>query len=92
MGIEPIYAMACGVMVGGVLQLGVQIPALHRAGPAAAHWPGAGRIAWPGRPGTRAQHRPLMLPALLGVGVAQMSAMINTQIASHGWPRAASAG
>ena len=32
MGIEPIYAMAGGVMLGGVLQLAVQIPALHRLG------------------------------------------------------------
>ena len=32
MGIEPIYAMAAGVMLGGILQLGVQIPALHRRG------------------------------------------------------------
>lgn len=29
-GIEPIYAMAGGVMLGGVLQLGVQIPARAR--------------------------------------------------------------
>ncbi|MDR2153420.1 MAG: lipid II flippase MurJ, partial [Burkholderiaceae bacterium] len=28
LGLEPIYAMAAGVMLGGLLQLGVQIPAL----------------------------------------------------------------
>ena len=32
MGIEPIYAMAMGVMGGGVLQLGVQMWALHKIG------------------------------------------------------------
>ena len=31
-GLPPIYALAAGVMVGGVLQLAVQIPALVRAG------------------------------------------------------------
>ena len=31
-GIEPIYGWAIGVMIGGVLQLGIQIPALLRMG------------------------------------------------------------
>ena len=31
-GIEPIYAMAAGVMAGGVLQLAIQVPALLRLG------------------------------------------------------------
>ncbi|MDP0971550.1 lipid II flippase MurJ, partial [Klebsiella pneumoniae] len=31
-GIEPIYAMAGGVMLGGVLQLAVQLPALAGLG------------------------------------------------------------
>ena len=31
-GIEPIYAMGVGVMVGGVLQLAVQVPVLLRMG------------------------------------------------------------
>ncbi|QTD47049.1 murein biosynthesis integral membrane protein MurJ [Ottowia testudinis] len=83
MGIEPIYAMAAGVMLGGVLQLGVQIPALRRLG----LLPRIGltwrrlRAAW-ADPGVR-QVLTLMLPALLGVGVAQLSLLINTQIASH---------
>ena len=38
-GIEPIYALAAGVMVGGVLQLAVQMPALRAHRPAAAHRP-----------------------------------------------------
>ena len=82
-GIEPIYALGVGVMAGGVLQLAVQVPALLRLGllpkirfnweavKAAATEPGARRIA------------KLMMPALLGVSVAQISLLINTQIASH---------
>ncbi len=82
-GIEPIYALAVGVIVGGMLQLGVQVPALLRIGAlphiglrwaslrAAFQHPGLGRVL------------KQMAPALLGVSVAQLSLLINTQIASH---------
>ena len=82
-GIEPIYAMAVGVMVGGVLQLAVQVPALRRLGllPRIAV-NGAGLREALQDPGARQIGR-LMLPALLGVSVAQLSLLINTQIASH---------
>ncbi len=83
LGIEPIYAMAGGVMLGGLLQLGAQIPALLRLGllPRVGLTWGALRAAW-ADPGTRGIAR-LMLPALLGVGVAHVSILINTQIASY---------
>ena len=83
MGINPIYAMAGGVLLGGCLQLGVQIPALHRLGllPRVGWRWSALRAAW-AHPGTR-RVTTLMLPALLGVSVAQLSLLINTQIASH---------
>lgn len=82
-GIEPIYAMAVGVMAGGVLQLGVQLPALARLGllPRIGLAPSRLRAAW--RDAGVRQVLGLMLPALLGVGVAQLSLLINTQIASH---------
>lgn len=82
-GIEPIYAQCVGVMAGGVLQLALQVPALRRLGllpRIGAHW-AALRAAWTD-PGTR-KVAALMLPALLGVSVAQISLLINTQIASH---------
>nr|WP_236589406.1 murein biosynthesis integral membrane protein MurJ [Ramlibacter aurantiacus] len=81
-GIEPIYAMAGGVMLGGVLQLAVQVPVLrrlHRVPRIGLSWSRL-RTAW-AHPGTR-HVGGLMLPALLGVGVAQISLLINTQIAS----------
>jgi putative peptidoglycan lipid II flippase len=83
MGWEPIYALAGGVLLGGVLQLGVQLPALKRLGllPRIGLSWGAVRTAWQ-HPGTQ-QITTLMLPALLGVSVAQISLLINTQIASH---------
>jgi putative peptidoglycan lipid II flippase len=82
-GFEAIYALPVGVMVGGFLQLAVQIPALHRLGllPRLGLGPAAVKKAWT-NPATRNILR-LMAPALLGVGVAQISLLINTQIASH---------
>jgi putative peptidoglycan lipid II flippase len=81
-GIEPIYAIAVGVMAGGVLQLVIQWPVLARVArlprigmswaalKRAWHHPGAGRVL------------KNMAPALLGVSVAQVSLLINTQIAT----------
>jgi putative peptidoglycan lipid II flippase len=82
-GVEPIYAMAGGVLAGGLLQLAVQVPALARLGllPRIGLWPARVRAAW--RDAGVRQVLTLMLPALLGVGVAQLSLLINTQIASH---------
>ena len=82
-GIEPIYAMGVGVIAGGVLQLAVQIPALRALGmlPRIGVRREALQEAW-NDPGTRRIGK-LMLPALLGVSVAQVSLLINTQIASH---------
>ena len=82
-GIEPIYALAVGVMCGGVLQLAVQVPALLRIGglPRIGLGWATLRAAWV-HPGVGRVLRQ-MAPALLGVSVAQLSLLINTQIASH---------
>ena len=83
LGIEPVYALSAGVMLGGMLQLGVQIPALKRLGllPRIGMSWAAVQQAW-ADPATKSIAR-LMVPALLGVSVAQISLLINTQIASH---------
>jgi putative peptidoglycan lipid II flippase len=66
-GIEPAYALAVGVMVGGLLQLALQLPALARVGvlPRIALVPAAIAEAWR-HPGV---HRVLqqMAPAVIGV-------------------------
>ena len=82
-GIEPIYAQAVGVMLGGVLQLAIQIPALRRIGlmPSIGVLPSAIGRAWQ-HPGVGRVMRQ-MAPALIGVSVAQVSVLINTQIASR---------
>ncbi len=78
-----IYGMAVGVMLGGVLQLAVQWPALSRIGMRPRmRWTWRGFRASQAHPGVK---RMLinMMPALLGVGVSQLSLMINTQISTH---------
>jgi putative peptidoglycan lipid II flippase len=76
--IPPVYALAVGVMVGGVLQLGVQLPALRHVGvmPKLGFTVSAFRHAW----AHEGVHRILkqMAPALLGVSVAQLSLLVNT--------------
>lgn len=82
-GIDPVFSLAVGVMLGGVLQLGIQIPALMRKGilPHLAFTPAGFKRAWH----HDGVHRimGLMAPAVLGVSVAQISLLVNTQIASH---------
>ena len=82
-GMDPVLALAAGVMLGGLLQAAIQVPALRAIGcmPHFALTPASLHRAWT-HPGV---HRilGLMAPALLGVSVAQISLLINTQIASH---------
>jgi putative peptidoglycan lipid II flippase len=80
-GWQPIYALAIGVMFGGLLQLAVQVPALLRIGalPRFGCSPTRLRQAWQ-HPGVK-QVLSQMAPALLGVGVAQLSLLINLQVA-----------
>lgn len=83
LGLEPIYALAGGVLLGGVLQLGVQLLALKKLGLTphiGLRWSTL-RAAW-ADPGTKNILK-LMGPALLGVSVAHISMLINTQIASR---------
>jgi putative peptidoglycan lipid II flippase len=76
----PIYSMAVAVMVGGVLQVGIQIPALKRIGmlPRLSINPFAGLSD----PGVRRILKK-MGPAVFAVSAAQISLLINTNIASR---------
>ncbi len=71
----PVMALAWAVLAGGVLQLGLQLPALSRIGmlprfDLSLSDPGVQRILL------------LMAPAALGVSVSQVSLIINTIFAS----------
>jgi putative peptidoglycan lipid II flippase len=83
LGLEPIYALAGGVLTGGVLQLVAQWLALKQLNlhPRLGFRWSSLRAAWADA-GTKNILR-LMGPALLGVSVAHLSMLINTQIASH---------
>jgi putative peptidoglycan lipid II flippase len=75
LGITPIEGMAWGVLVGGGLQLGFQVPALMRAGfrfrPAIDF----------SHPGLRQILR-MMGPAILGNAATQINVLVNMSIAS----------
>ncbi|MEY2594285.1 MAG: rane protein [Pseudomonadota bacterium] len=90
LGLHPIYALCLGVMVGGLLQLALQFPALRRVGmvPRLALGPAGLTRAW-AHPGVRRVLQQ-MAPAVLGVSVAQLSLLINTLIASYQGPGAIS--
>lgn len=75
----PIYALAVGVMLGGAAQLLVQWIALAKLGLLPRYSPRL-RQAWRDPLVRRILHQ--MLPAILGVSVAQISLLINTNIAT----------
>ena len=80
---QPIYALSLGVLLGGILQLAIQIPALSRLGllPRIGLLPSAIKIAFANPEAKRVLK--LMGPAVFAVSVAQISLIINTNIASR---------
>lgn len=77
---EPVYALAIAVFVGGVIQLAFQIPALRKIGMLPRI--GLNPVVALRDPGVKRVLRQ-MLPATFAVSVAQISLIINTNIASH---------
>ena len=71
----PVLALAWAVLLGGALQLGIQLPALAKIGMLPRFDP-----VWRDE-GVRRVLK-LMAPAVLGVSVAQISLLINTVFAS----------
>ena len=76
---RPILALAVAVVAGGVLQLAVQLPALAAIG----MLPRLGGLRAALQDAAVRRILALMLPALFAVSVAQVSIIINTNIASH---------
>ena len=75
----PIFSLALAVIIGGLLQLALQVPAVYRLG----MLPRFGNPLTGFRdPDVRRVLR-LMLPAVFAVSVAQLSIIINTNIASR---------
>ncbi len=74
-GIAAIYALAAGALLGGLLQVAVQFPALGREG----------MLPWPrvdfGHPGVRRVGK-LLVPMLLGTAVYQVNILLSRAFAS----------
>jgi putative peptidoglycan lipid II flippase len=77
---QPIYALAIAVLAGGVLQMAIQIPALYKIG-MLPHISLNLRPAFSDAGVRRVLAQ--MVPATFAVSVAQISLIINTNIASH---------
>ncbi len=72
---EPVYALAWGVLIAGVVQLLFQLPSLYRLDLVP-------RPLWDTRdPGVRRILK-LMVPALFGVSVSQLNLLLDTVLAS----------
>lgn len=72
---EPVEGLAWGVLIGGVLQLGFQLPFLRKI-----RFLPKPKFGW-SDPGVRRVVK-LMVPAMVGVSVAQISLLIDTLLAS----------
>lgn len=68
--------LAVGVVVGGALQLAIQVPALVSSG-----WRIRFKLDF-SHPGVR-QVSKLMVPVIFGVGIVQINVLIDTQFASY---------
>jgi putative peptidoglycan lipid II flippase len=77
---QPVYALAIGVFIGGILQMAIQVPALIKIGmlPSIGLNP-AFAVSDAGVRRVLKQ----MIPAVIAVSVGQISMMINTNIASR---------
>jgi len=79
----PIYGLGLGVMIGGILQLALQIPALTRVGMMPQIYLGWKAVKDASKNPEAKRILKLMVPAIFAVSVSQLSLIINTNIASH---------
>jgi putative peptidoglycan lipid II flippase len=79
----PIYALAIGVLVGGLCQLILQVPVLLKIGMLPRIGLGYQRLRQAASDPDAKRVLKLMGPAIFAVSVAQISLLINTNIASH---------
>jgi putative peptidoglycan lipid II flippase len=68
--------LAAGVVVGGALQLAIQIPALRQSG-----WKMRFRLDF-SHPGVRRVTK-LIVPVVFGAGIVQINVLVDTQFASY---------
>ncbi len=73
---QPVYALAWGVLIGGILQLGFQLPSVHKLDLMPKP-----KIAF-SDPGVRRILK-LMVPALIGASAMQINLLVDTIFASY---------
>lgn len=72
---QPVYALAVGVLIGGVAQVAIQLPVMARQGLLV-------RPRWrPRDPGVKRIFK-LMIPAMFGISVSQVNLLVDTVLAS----------
>ncbi len=79
---NPAIALAAGVFIAGAAQLAFQLPFLKRDGLMPRPRLGFGAHKPPGSDGVGRVFR-LMVPAIFGTSLAQINALVNTQLASY---------
>jgi len=75
---EPAYGAAIGVVLGGLAQCAIQLPALYKEGFSLTIC----KPTWPFHPGV-IQMGKLILPISLGLSVTQINIFVNTLLASY---------
>ena len=73
---QPIIGVGVGIVIGGLAQFVIQLPAVHRRGLL---------FSWrfrPGHPGVKQMGR-LIVPTLLGLSVTQINLTVSTILASY---------
>jgi len=76
LGWPPITCLAMGALLGGALQVAVQLPALRRAGlPILPRWPGKDPYV--------KKALVLMAPLLVTLGVYELNVLLSNQLASY---------
>jgi putative peptidoglycan lipid II flippase len=77
LGVELIMAVAIGTLVGGLGQIAIQWPLLHREG-------FRYRLAFNPRDQGLREILALMVPAVVGLAAVQVNVLVNTMLASRG--------
>lgn len=92
LGVEPITAMAVGVVAGGAVQAFSQLPVLYRRGyryPGAAASTGQRFPGWAADPALKRMLF-LMVPGTLGLAATQINLLVNSILATSQGPGAVS--
>ncbi len=87
--VEPIIAMAVGVVAGGIVQAGCQLPALYRAGYKWVKENTPNQATWSRDPALKTMLW-MILPGTIGLAATQVNILVNSVLATSQGPGAVS--